>query len=167
MRHDPNCSSRGVDVALLVPESVDRAFALLQHALPDVTLHDWRDFVREQHAATGDRPAHRGILVARDRRGVILGLAIFQHLRDLRHHQVLQVDLCVVLDLLHRQNVAERLIAELEARAEHLACQAVHFALPRGLSGDNSEWMASLLTDRGHIVESRVFCKRIDPAGRT
>jgi len=150
---------RRLDTSILTKDDVDRAFALLRHALPGVTLEEWRGFAAS-HGSTGpSTPPRDGVLIAQGDQGLILGIAIFRWLRDLKHGQIMQIDIFFVLDLLDRRQVAEALMAGLERHAARLGCRAVHITLEEGW-----DWLAETLRLRGHRVEGLTLCKRLAAA---
>ncbi len=161
----------------LCAERVTQAFALIQTALPEVTLAAWRDFAAALMSGTTPRgdaqgdargdAQEGGILAATDGRDTIAGLCSYRVVPDLVHGRLLDANHFLAFDLLDRRPVAEALAEALEALARDRACAAVHIHLPRHLPRRNDaptepgHGLSGLLTARGHRVESLGFCKRL------
>ncbi len=165
----------------LSAERVTQAFALIQTALPEVTLAAWRDFAAALISGTshpgyaqGDAPGasqaggqEGGILAATDGRDTIAGLCSYRVVPDLVHGRLLDANHFLAFDLLDRRPVAEALAEALEALARERACAALHIHLPRHLPRRNDaptepgHGLSGLLAARGHRVESLGLCKRL------
>ncbi len=157
----------------LSAESVTQAFALIQTALPEVTLAAWRDFAAALMSDTDARGDTRGevrgdareggILAVTDGRNYIAGLCSYRVVPDLVHGRLLDAGHFLAFDLLDRRPVAEALAAAVEALAREHGCSAVHTHLPQGNGAppdpDNS--LSKLFAARGHRVESLGLCKRL------
>ncbi len=157
----------------LSAESVTQAYALIQTALPEVTLAAWRDFAAALMSgpdARGDAPGgargdarEGGILAVADRRNYIAGLCSYRVVPDLVHGRLLDAGHFLAFDLLDRRPVAEALAEALEVLARERGCAAVHTHLPYRTAAptEPGNGLSGLLAARGHRVESLGLCKRL------
>jgi hypothetical protein len=145
----------------LSAESVTQAYALIQTALPEVTLAAWRDFAAALMSGTDAREG--GILAVADRRNYIAGLCSYRVVPDLVHGRLLDAGHFLAFDLLDRRPVAEALAEALEVLARERGCAAVHTHLPYRTAAptEPGDGLSGLLAARGHRVESLGLCKRL------
>lgn len=154
---------RSFSLRHLDSDRVFLAYPLVRSAMPDVTLDNWSAFA----AAFVDRSnalPHGKILTVENESGVIIGLASYRHLPDLRHGWILLVDHLFAFELLDRRHVAELIVDALEAEADRLGCRAIHLALAVVDGKQRPAWLVALLQTRGHHVASMSLCKRLVPA---
>jgi len=79
------CPQSGLLVSALKPDDETAAYALARWARPDLSNERWENFLCDWHAD----PDGRGILVARNQRGGILGFVCWWRLPDLEHGETL------------------------------------------------------------------------------
>ncbi len=146
-------------------ESVNQAFALIQTALPEVTLAAWRDFAAALMSDTDTRGDTRGggILAVTDGSNYIAGLCSYRVVPDLVHGRLLDAGHFLAFGLLDRRPVAEALAAAVEALARERGCTAVHAHLPHGNDAPPgpSSGLSGLLAARGYQIEKLELCKRL------
>ncbi len=157
----------------LSAESVTQAFALIQTALPEVTLAAWRDFAAAMLSSRADPGGTVddaqggawgcGILAVTDGCNYIAGLCSYRLVPDLVHGRLLDAGHFLAFDLLDRRPVVEALAKALEAVARECGCTAVHTHLPyrNGAPTEPADGLSGLLAARGHRVESLGLCKRL------
>ncbi len=141
----------------LAPGRFDQAFPLARAANPQLTLAAWRHFLRALKAEGG------GVLAVQNRRGVLLGIAVYRLRPSLTEGPCLDSDPVVVFDLVGGAAIAQRLVAALESRATDLGCSSLttHLLTAPGAPGETPLHRAFAL--QGHRVEATRLCKRLAP----
>lgn len=163
-------AKREILVEQLQPGQAERAFALVQAAMPTLHLEQWVGFVRAfcrqgpEPAAPAHRPQPQGILLAREPAGLILGLTAYSLDHDLHHGRILLGRNFIAFGLLNRRPAAEALAQELETVAAQLGCHAVHLSLAPAADAvcrTSDAWLNALLQERGHRAEEITLCKAL------
>jgi hypothetical protein len=150
---------RKLNVRLLLPKEVDRAFPLIRTACPSAELEGWRRFAR-QRVAAGFEPG-TGILLVGNEQDCIVGVAAFRLSDDLLHGRVLCADPFCAHDIVDQANIARALENGLEKIARRHGCTAVHTNVASsGQQGDDG-WLSKVLYERGHHLEGLNMCKLI------
>lgn len=146
----------------LTCDRIGQAFTLIQAALPDVALEDWRSFAMPLVQPQGQPMA--GILTVMSEQDYIAGLSIYRIEHDLQHGPALVADHFMALDLFDRPAVVHALAAALEDLARERGCTAIHTNIPdrADVSRDKEGGLVSTLRSRGHRVESLRLCKILD-----
>lgn len=168
-------AERRIVVEALRPEQAGPAYALVRTAMPQLSLAQWVHFV-EQLGGGGDpagQPAgERGILLARDREGLLLGLVAYRLAHDLCHGPVLLGENLIAFGLLDHRPTAEGLVRALEEIAARLGCDRLQLSLPQPAPPPGTvarpaaaSGLAALLQGRGHRLEGLVLGKGLGPAG--
>jgi hypothetical protein len=106
-------------VARLGPADVDSAWPLARMAFGGLTLSAWR---RRARRWTQKPDGGCGVLLARDPRGRLIGLAPFQVRHPLGAPRTLSVEAMVTLSLIDNQPAADALVGELARLASSLGC---------------------------------------------
>jgi hypothetical protein len=148
----------------LTIDQIDQVFPLVQASLPRLQLEDWRAFGRDKirASATGSE----GIQSVVAEQNYIAGLCIYRIEAILSHGPALIADHFMALDLFDRPAVAHALAGFLEELGRRRGCTALHTNIAEGAerSQGASGSLASILRERGHIVESLLLCKTLDDA---
>jgi hypothetical protein len=118
-----------IDVSRLGPADVDRSWPLARMAFGDLTLAAWR---RRARRWTSRPDGGCGVLLARDPRGRLIGLAPFQVRHPLGAPRTLWVEAMVTLSLIDEGPAADALVGALARLAESLGCPRLEL----GAQGD-------------------------------
>jgi hypothetical protein len=149
---------RKLNVSLMTPQEVDRAFALIRTVCPQAELDSWRRFARQRIALEGSRT---GILVVENEQACIVGIGAYQLSEDLLHGTVLTADQFCAIDIVDQPNVARALESGIEKIARRHGCAAVHTTIASSGEQSDDGWLCSVLHERGHRIEGLHMCKLI------
>lgn len=100
----------GLLVSPLLPDDEAAAYALARWAKPDLPVERWENFLCDWRAD----PDGRGILVARNQRGGILGFVCWWRQPDLEHGETLWAGPFFVREMGVRPLVRDALVQELD-----------------------------------------------------
>ena len=152
---------RQLTVKLLSGDRIDQAYPLVQAALPQVGLEQWRAFARAQIAGNPETSGIQSVLTEQD---YVAGLSVYRVDNDLCHGPTLTADHFMALDLFSRTAVIHALADFLEDLARRHGCGAVHtHVAERADRWDGpTDCMASVLCERGHVVKSLRLCKLVE-----
>lgn len=144
-------------------DQVAQALPLVQAIRPQLSLDDWRAYVRRFPTQSGDC-ARSGIATVQDDAGVILGLFAYRVDSTAPHGKTLFVDHFVALDIISPTAVTAELADGMERIAHCLGCHAVHTAVsctdcPRGRD------LIERLRAFGHRLERFQLCKPLPAPG--
>ena len=150
---------RKLETRRLTPDRVAQVFPLIQAALREVTLEDWRAFAAPLVAPEAQPDA--GIITVVSEQGYIAGLCSYRIEHLLEHGTALNAEHFLALDLFDQETVVHALAEAIESLARERHCAAVHTNLPEtgGKKNAESGWMLRLLNGRGHRIEGRRLCK--------
>jgi hypothetical protein len=108
------------DVASLRSDQIERAYPLIQAAVPSLDLASW-------HRMAGNAFRREEILVAVNPRGYLQGLIIYRHFKHPVLGALLDVILLCVTSAADERGVAGALFATVKARAKELKCAGIRF----------------------------------------
>lgn len=108
------------DVASLRSDQTERAYPLIQAAVPALDLASWRRMA-------SDAFRREEILVAVNPRGYIQGLSIYRHFNHPVLGALLDVIFLCVTSAADERGVAEGLFAAIRSRAKELKCAGIRF----------------------------------------
>ncbi|AYG63585.1 hypothetical protein CCGE525_33660 (plasmid) [Rhizobium jaguaris] len=108
------------DVALLQSDQIERAYPLIQAAVPALDLASW-------HRMASDAFRREEILVAVNPRRYIQGLSIYRHFKHPILGALLDVIFLCATSAADEYGVAEGLFASINSRAKELKCAGVRF----------------------------------------
>ena len=153
---------RHLTIHPLTRDRIGQAFPLIQAAMPDVALEDWRSFAMPLVQPQGQPMA--GILTVMSEQDYIAGLSIYRIELDLQHGPALVADHFMALDLFDRPAVVHALAGALEDLARERGCTAIHTNIPEraALQREHDGGLVSTLRSRGHRIESLRLCKILD-----
>lgn len=139
----------------LSPDQAAAVYPLVREAIPGLGLRGWLRFARR---ATAPRRALReGIMVVvRLPRALPCGLFVYRRESDLARGPVLVAEHFVAVDLLDPAPVMRALVAELDALAQRLGCQAI-----RAMVLSDASLLASGLHAAGHRAEGEALWKDV------
>ena len=140
----------------LTPDLIERAFPVVQSALPDLSLDRWRAYAER----VAEDPSG-GITVALDEQGYVAGLFAFQALPDLRNGLVLAVRDLIAVDLVSPEPVTAALLDAIDSTAARRGCTLVLMSAPTGDAP-----VPPLFAAHGYRRDPAQFCKG-RPAGIT
>jgi len=149
---------RKLNVSLMSPVEVDRAFPLIRTVCPQAELEDWRSFARQRIANEGSRT---GILFIENEQGCIVGVGAYQLSHDLIHGPILYADQFCALDIVDQSNIVRALEGGIEKIARRHGCTAVHTTIASSSSQRDDGWLCTVLHERGHRIEGLHMCKLI------
>ena len=138
-------------------------FPLVQALLPTLKLSAWLQYVAELETGA---PEEQGVLTVEDGRGYVFGLACYSCARDLQYGRVLWVRNFVSFDLGDRWQVADCLIANIEAVAAKLQCRAARVILPETAASHprTRDTVASKFRRHGYEMEAAQFVRILTAA---
>ena len=138
-------------VERLTAEGVAMAYPLIRQVAPALDLRRWTRFARR--ATDSKRAPHSGILVVRrPPRPYPCGMVCYRQDEDLEHKSVLTAEYFVAMDMLDSAAALEALVAELEAAARRLGCQAVRSLLQGSTPGAVAELLAADHQPEGNLL---------------
>ncbi|MFQ6017175.1 MAG: hypothetical protein ACE5KF_03180 [Kiloniellaceae bacterium] len=149
--------ARQLRIRPLTPDRIAQAYPLVQAALPEVSLGDWRDFAAPLVSPKAQPDA--GIITVISERDYIAGLCSYHIAHDLRHGPALIADHFLALDLFDQRAVVHALAEAIESLAKDRLCTAIHTNLPETGAKISDGWLIRLLGNRGHRIESLRMCK--------
>jgi hypothetical protein len=136
----------------LKPSEADATFPLVRSISPEVTLDDWRDYVRR-------RSMHGGLLGLFGADGEVTGLLSYRLGERLRYGTVLALDDFVTFELSQAAPGRRALLAAAEDLAFKLGCTGLEVRIPhRGLTDSDSPRVSGW-TSVGLDLDSVVFVK--------
>lgn len=157
------CILRKLNVSVLSPEEVDRAYPLVQAMLPTASIEDWRRFAESRLSEEADD--RTGILCVCNEQNYIVGIGTYMLAEDLLNGPVLFADHICALDVTDQPSVARALLRGIERVAEQHGCSAVHTTLTQTGTIHADGWISNILHERGHCVKGLQMCKLIPQAG--
>lgn len=137
----------------LTPDLIERAFPVVQSALPELSLDRWRAYAER----IAEDPSG-GITVALDEQGYVAGLFAFHALPDLRNGLVLVVRDLIAVDLVNPDPVTAALLGAIDSTAAQRGCALVVMSAPADAAS-----LPPLFTARGYRRDPAMICK----GGRT
>ncbi len=156
---------RKLNVSLLDPKDVDRAYPLVQAILPDASIDAWRGFAQARISEeTADKT---GILSVRNEQDCIVGIGAYMLAQDLLSGPILFADYVCALDITDQSSVARALLRAIERVAEQQGCSAIHTTLTQTEVMEAGGWISNILHERGHCVKGLQMCKLIPGAGQS
>lgn len=138
----------------LTPRQADAAFPLIRAIQPEVSLDDWRDYVRR-------RSMQGGLLGLFGVDGEISGLLSYRLGERLRHGTVLALDDFVTFELSRNAPGRQALLAAAEDLAWKLGCTGVELRVGRRGFADADSPKAQGWTSLGLELDSVVFVKAL------
>lgn len=153
---------RKLNVSLLPQDEVDRAYPLIQAALPGATIEAWRSFAAMRLGE--DESSKTGILYVRNEQSYIVGLGAYMTVYDLQHGPILFADHLCAMDIVDQSSVARALLRAMERIAEQQGCYAIHTALPQSDVREAHGWITNIFHERGHCIRGLQMCKLVASA---
>lgn len=136
----------------LKTSEADAAFPLVRAIAPEVTLDDWRDYVRR-------RSMQGGLLGLFGADGEIAGLLSYRLGERLRHSTVLALDDFVTFELSHNAPGRRALLAAAESLARQLGCTGLELRLASKGFADGNSARAEGWISLGLALDSVIFVK--------
>ena len=134
-----------------------QAYPLICATGVDISLDDWRAFVKSMLGAKGRQEYGCDIIGMCSSNGYLRGLFTYRARPDLHHGRTLDVEYFVVESIFSPREIAATLMAGVEDEAVKHNCNAIHAQLPSG-----PDWLYEMLVDRDYCNETRLWCKRSD-----
>lgn len=134
-------------------------FPLVREALPGLTLKAWLAFARRH--VRSRRTAAGIMLVRRQARSHPSGLFVYRRENDLTHGPILVAEHLVAVDVLDAAPVLRALLAEMDALARRLGCNAIRTVLV-----GPEQILTPGLTAAGHAQQGETLWKQLS-AGTT
>jgi len=142
----------------LKTSEADAAFPLVRAIAPEVTLDDWRDYVRR-------RSMQGGLLGLFGADGEVAGLLSYRLGERLRHGTVLALDDFVTFELSRNAPGRRALLAAAEDLARHLGCTGIELRIgARGIADPGSPRLRGWVS-LGLDLDSVVFATDLATAG--
>lgn len=138
----------------LTPRRADAAFPLIRAIRPEVTLDDWRHYVRR-------RSMQGGLLGLLGADGQISGLLSYRLGERLRHGTVLALDDFVTFELSRNAPGRQALLAAAEDLAVKLGCTGLELRVGHRGCADTDSPKANGWTSLGLALDSVVFVKAL------
>lgn len=145
-------------VTELKTTEADAAFPLVRAIAPEVTLSDWRDYVRR-------RSMQGGLLGLFGADGEISGLLSYRLRERLRHGTVLALDDFVTFELSRNAPGRRALLAAAEDLARDLGCTGLELRVgARGIADPGAQKVQGWVS-LGLALDSVVFATKFRKAG--
>ena len=144
-------------LAPLRGDRILQAFPLIRELASEISLEDWRAYVKSILAAKAKGSEARDIIGICSSNGYLRGLFTYRVVPDLRHGQTLDVEYFVVESVFSPREIAAALMAGVEEVASTETCNAIHAHLP-----SVANWLVKMLHDRGYSAGTWQLCKPID-----
>jgi hypothetical protein len=110
------------------PETIDRAYPLVQAVIPHLLKHEWRQFCRSiELAEVGSLGKREEIVLARNATGYIKGLCFYAVRDHATYGRLIDVPFFVALSAADGEGVARELINFLRGQCDQYVCSGVRF----------------------------------------
>ena len=144
-------------LAPLRGDRILQAYPLIRESAGEISLEDWRAYVKSMLAAKAKGGEARDIVGICSSNGYLRALFTYRVVPDLRHGQTLDVEYFVVESVFSPREIAATLMAGVEQVADNENCNAVHAHLPSA-----ANWLVKMLHDRGYSAGTWQLCKPFD-----
>jgi len=143
----------------LVPDAVDRTYALARNGAPSLSLEEWRNYAR----GLIRRGPAGGVLTVENLAGTVQGLCSYRIDPSPGQGAICSVEFLVALDLLSSETVTEALLQALEALARRQGAAALRLDLPYGTPATTQ--LLRHLDRSGHRLDKIRLLKQLDAVG--
>ena len=132
-----------------------QAFPLVCAAGADISIEDWRAYVKSMLSARVREPDCADIIGICSPNKYLRGLFTYMVQPDLHHGRVMEVEYFVVASVYSPLEIAEALIAGVEDEARRHGCKAIHAQTSAGV-----DWLSDMLEKHDYRNEASLWCKR-------
>lgn len=148
-------------------ERIRQAFPLVQSVLPNTSLLRWTEFARGQ-IPEGKGSTERGIVVAENQPGYIVGLFTHQTRDELALGRTLAIGNLLVPDFPGREQAVAYVIDGIEVMANLRGCNAVTVDLDIAFADGTptSGWSLPIFERNNFLAIGASQCRKLFPARR-
>lgn len=140
---------RAFSIRPVTADLVAQAFPVVQAAVPDVTLEQWRAFATNPPGENG-----MGLVGVFNEQGYIVGLFAYRREPHLQHGHILRICHLAAVDLVDSEPVLQALLQAIEDQAKAQDCSAILMATPASYLKVAAHWMHPLFAARGYLLDN-------------